>query len=212
VGVIERALDDAAFSGDAWALSANADAISVLAIDGLGHGPLAQNAAVAGVEAMRTTTSTSVADNLNRVHESLRGTVGAAAAVARLDRREKTVEFSGVGNIDATLLLGDRRARLISYPGVAGHGSIQTRVVRHVFTNGTHLVMHTDGVRSLWNPSNYPGLFFRHPALIAAVLFRDCGRTSDDAMILVVSLSPAARDALVNGSLGVQIPAAVGDT
>jgi hypothetical protein len=58
--------------------------------------------------------------------------------------------------------------------------------------------MHTDGVRANWSPANYPGLFERHPALIAGVSFRDCWRQSDDALLFVIDVGLRAHAALAN--------------
>lgn len=200
-GVIERPLAGAPFSGDTWALSAAPEALTLMVIDGLGHGPLAQNAATAAVEALRDMAPVSPSEDLRTVHDALKGTVGAAGAVARIDPERKSVDFCGLGNIDAALVFDDRRSGLASYPGVAGQGSPTFRTYRHVVANKCRLVMHTDGIRANWSPAKYPGLFQRHPALIAAVLFRDCWRQSDDALIVVIDVSPKTQTVLAALSL-----------
>jgi len=45
--------------------------------------------------------------------------------------------------------------------------------------------MHSDGLSARWNLADYPGLFQRHPAVIAATLYRDNVRSRDDATIVV---------------------------
>jgi hypothetical protein len=197
VGVIEHGLGGSPISGDGWALSATPDALTLMVIDGLGHGPLAQNAATAAVEAVRDVDPMSPSHHLRGVHAALRGTVGAAGAVARIDATHKTVDFCGRGNIEGSLVIDNRRSGLVSYPGVVGQGSPTFRTYRHVVPGQARLVMHTDGVRANWSPANYPGLFQRHPALIAAVLFRDCWRQSDDALIVVIEVSPEMQATLV---------------
>lgn len=192
-GVMEHALRGAPSSGDAWAMCAGPDGLTVLLMDGLGHGPLAQNAAVAGVEALSGMAPVSPSEDLRQVHAALRGTVGAAGGMARLDPAHKAVDYCGIGNIDAALVIDNRRAGLVSYPGVVGHGTPTFRTYRHVLASKTRLVMHTDGVRASWSPTRYPGLFQKHPALIAAVLFRDCWRQSDDALIFVIDVSVEAQ-------------------
>jgi len=187
-GVMEQALRNSPFTGDAWAISAGSDEITVLVLDGLGHGPLAGNVAIAGIEALRGLTPSSPSDDLRAVHGALKGTVGAAAAVARVASRG-VVDFSGIGNIEATLVMGGRRAGLVSFPGIVGQGSPSFRLFRHVLLGRSHLIMHTDGLRARWKPTDYPDLFVRHPALIAGVLFRDCWRQSDDALVLVIEVS-----------------------
>jgi hypothetical protein len=195
-GVVEHALGDAFFSGDAWALSVSRDALTLLVIDGLGHGPLAQIAAVAGVEAMRSMVPVSPSEDLRAVHAAMHGTVGAAAGIARIGAGSKMVDFGGIGNIEATLVTDGGRSGLVSYPGVVGQRYPTFRTYRHVLDGKSHLVMHTDGLRSGWSPAHYPGLFSRHPALIAGVLFRDCWRQSDDALIFVTEVASDVHEAL----------------
>ena len=50
---------------------------------------------------------------------------------------------------------------------------------------GSALVMHSDGIGSRWTLERYPGLLTRDPAVIAAVLYRDFCRGTDDATVLV---------------------------
>jgi hypothetical protein len=169
-------------------MSATPEALTLMVVDGLGHGPLAQNAAFAGVEALRAMRPSSPPVDLRLVHDALKGTVGAAGAVARIDPAHKFVDFCGLGNIEGALLIGDRRAGLVSQPGVVGQRTPNFRSYRHVLSGRTRLIMHTDGVRANGSPANYPGLFQRHPALIAGVLFRDCWRQSDDALLLVIDV------------------------
>jgi hypothetical protein len=50
---------------------------------------------------------------------------------------------------------------------------------------GTHVVMHSDGMSARWSLGTYPGLSRRHPALIAAMLYRDHVRPKDDVTVVV---------------------------
>jgi hypothetical protein len=45
--------------------------------------------------------------------------------------------------------------------------------------------MHSDGLTSHWSLDAYPGLRLRHPALVAAVLYRDYQRGRDDVTVVV---------------------------
>jgi hypothetical protein len=50
---------------------------------------------------------------------------------------------------------------------------------------GDRVVMHSDGVSARWSLSAYPGLFVRHAAVIAGILYRDHARSRDDATVVV---------------------------
>ena len=47
------------------------------------------------------------------------------------------------------------------------------------------VILHSDGLQSSWTLERYPNIAARHPALIAAVLYRDLTRGRDDASVLV---------------------------
>ena len=55
--------------------------------------------------------------------------------------------------------------------------------------------MHSDGISTHWDLADYPGLAARHPALIAAVLFRDLSRGRDDATVVALQAAPNAMPA-----------------
>lgn len=74
------------------------------------------------IKALRATAPISPAEDLRLLHDALKGTVGAAAAVTRV-AGHGVVDFSGIGNIEATLVTQARRAGLMSYPGAIGERS-----------------------------------------------------------------------------------------
>jgi hypothetical protein len=75
---------------------------------------------------------------------------------------------------------------MVSQNGTAGQDSVQVKEFTYPWTTGTLLLMHTDGLQSRWDLGRYPGLISRHPALIAAVLYRDFERGRDDCTVVGV--------------------------
>ena len=59
------------------------------------------------------------------------------------------------------------------------------RQYQYPWPAGALLVMHSDGLASHWSLDSYPGLRLRHPALVAAVLYRDHQRGRDDVTVVV---------------------------
>jgi hypothetical protein len=109
-------------------------------------------------------------------------------ACAQVDR-SGTVRYGGVGNI-AGVLVGTGRSR--GLPSDNGTVGVQMRSTLHStayeWPEPGLLVMHSDGLTGRWNLDNYPGLMPRHPAVIAAVLFKDFLRGRDDATVVVVAM------------------------
>jgi anti-sigma regulatory factor (Ser/Thr protein kinase) len=169
--------------GDAWAV-AERDGRTVLAlVDGLGHGTLAHDAAVAAVEAVRRHASVGPAEIVRLVHDALRSTRGAALAV--LDVVDGgAVRFAGIGNVSATIVADGGVRRMVSLAGTVGHEIRKVHEFSYDWPEGAVLVMHSDGLTQHWELGGYPGLASRAPALVAGVLLRDFNRGRDDVTVL----------------------------
>jgi len=74
---------------------------------------------------------------------------------------------------------------MMSLNGTLGMAAVRSRQLDYEYPPGGVVVLHSDGVSARWQLSEYPGLQLRHSAVIAGVLFRDCGRQRDDATVLV---------------------------
>lgn len=177
--------------GDAFAEDPRADGTSLIVVDGLGHGPSAAEASRAAVAAFREAVGRRPAQRLERVHQALRSTRGAAVAVADLELEARVVRFAGLGNIAGEILHEEGAVEhLVSQPGTAGHLARGIREYTYRWPSGALLVLHSDGVSTHHDLTRYPGLGQRHPALIAGVLLRDAGRGRDDATVVVARVRP----------------------
>jgi anti-sigma regulatory factor (Ser/Thr protein kinase) len=185
VGFAGRPVAGEEMSGDAWAMR-EAGAVSLFIVaDGLGHGLHASEASAEAVAAFKSSTDTDPALILGRVHRALRGTRGAAVAVARVDRNEHHVRYAGIGNISGIVVSPAKTQFMISHNGTAGHEATRFQEFVYPFPETSLLIMHSDGLTTSWNLESYPGLKFRHPAVIAGTLYRDATRSRDDVCVIV---------------------------
>ncbi len=173
--------------GDAIAVVRHEACTRLLAVDGLGHGIQAQEAAQASVAAFRANRSAGLTDVVNAMHLASRSTRGAVAAVAEIDPGAGRVFFAGIGNISAAIVGLDRDYNLVSHSGTLGHELRKVQEFSYPWGPGALLVMHSDGLSRRWTFDQQPGLTSRDPDLIAAVLYRDFARERDDAAVLVAS-------------------------
>jgi Stage II sporulation protein E (SpoIIE) len=169
--------------GDAWTQVREGDLVTILLADGLGHGPDAALAAHAAVREVRTGLTAEAL--VQRMHAALQPTRGAAAAVARLNLRTGALDFAGIGNIAATIVDGASTRSLASMPGTLGHRVARFRSFPQEVPPGALLVLHSDGCRSGWDLSRYPGAQRRDPLVVAALLIRDFERGRDDVSVVV---------------------------
>ncbi|MEU6313299.1 ATP-binding SpoIIE family protein phosphatase [Streptomyces sp. NPDC047014] len=158
--------------------------VLVMSCDGLGHGPMAAAASQAAVHAFRTGTGHTPAQVMEEVHRALRGTRGAAVAVARLEPGGRLL-FCGIGNITASVVTADKRSSLVSHPGIVGHQMRQLRTYEHRLPEGGVLAMHSDGLSDRWKPGDLASFLHHPPALIAAGLLRQAGTRRDDASVVI---------------------------
>ncbi|MFD5521659.1 ATP-binding protein [Streptomyces sp. NPDC127066] len=158
--------------------------VLIMSCDGLGHGPMAAVAAQAARHAFKTGTARTPEEAMEQVHRALRGTRGAAVAIARLEPDGRLL-FCGVGNITAALVTGTSRSTLLSHPGIAGHQMHQLRTYEHHLPRHGILVMHSDGLSERWTQSDLAGLLHHPPSLIAAALMRQAGTRRDDASAVI---------------------------
>jgi anti-sigma regulatory factor (Ser/Thr protein kinase) len=176
--------------GDAWAASVRADGITIVVVDGLGHGTLASEAAAEAVRAFRAVGTRPVPEIVDAVHGALRSTRGAAVAVAEIDGRRGVVTFCGIGNVSGTIVADGPARNAVSHGGIAGHGTVRIQPFTYPWPPGGLLILTTDGIASHWNLDAYPGLRRRDPALVAGVLYRDFVRGRDDATVVVARERP----------------------
>ena len=173
-------------SGDAWGAVYHNDSVVILLADGLGHGMEANIASSEAVRILRLYPDLPPAALLERIHLALRGTRGAAVAVARIDLNQATLKYAGVGNIAGRIYSGSSpRHGLASVNGTAGHQVYKLQEFSYPWPADGLLQLHSDGLVSSTGLETYPGLSQRDPALIAGVLYRDFGRGRDDSTVVV---------------------------
>jgi hypothetical protein len=157
-----------------------------MGVDGLGHGLGAAQAANMACDVFLTEKTRPPGMVLERVHQALRTTRGAAAILIEIDWTQQQLLAAGIGNMVAAIIEGNSMKRIPSYNGIVGHATPRIRELSYRIGEAAAVVFHSDGLTSAWQPERYPGLM-QHPcAIIAAVLYRDCKRGRDDSLIVVL--------------------------
>ena len=182
-------------SGDGWSVQVWRDQVTVLVADGLGHGIMAHEAARAAIAVLAARPRDEPQAIIEAAHGSLASTRGAAVAVAKLVASGERGSFAGVGNIAARIEGAPGGRHLVSYNGTVGHALRKLQEFAFSWPKGALLILHSDGLISHWDLASYPGLLGRHPALIAAVLYRDYDRGRDDVSVVVIRNQGSAAEA-----------------
>src|ERR1700722_12650580 len=85
--------------GDGWCSHQTPERTLILVADGLGHGIGAAEAAQEAIATFKQRVNLAPAEILSYVHDSLRKTRGAVAAIAEIRPKENSLVYAGVGNI-----------------------------------------------------------------------------------------------------------------
>ena len=171
--------------GDNWAVFSGEGLNLCTVFDGLGHGHLASEASAEAMKVFAESTAFELKEIILRSHDALKKTRGAAGAVLRVDRNLSQVKFAGIGNISAGLYGPITAKRMASHNGTLGLAVSRVHEFDYQWDADAILVMHSDGLGSHWKLESYPGIFGKNPSILAALLFRDHKRGTDDVTILV---------------------------
>ena len=184
VGVAERSLEGP-WSGDKAVVLEGEELTLLAAIDGLGHGNAAAEAARVAAAELEKGREVPLPTLLDNCHRALERTRGVVMTVARIMAGGE-VEWVGVGNVEARVLRatgGGPTEAPVLFGGVLGHSMRPVRTSMVTLTRGDLIVMATDGVRADFTAD----LTTTGPAqAIADGVMERHGKGNDDALVLVV--------------------------
>lgn len=193
--VASRTLPGERRSGDAALVQATADGALIAVVDGLGHGDEAAVAAGAAITGLREHAGEPVAALLQRCHEALQQTRGAAVTLVALDALRGCLDWCGVGNVEAIVTsaangpLRDKRY-LTNCGGVVGYRLPAVRAQSAPIHPGDLLILATDGIDSRFVSDDIAD---GEPGRLARAILERHGKASDDALVLVLRwFGPAA--------------------
>jgi hypothetical protein len=186
VGAVMVAKSGETHSGDGWCMLPYQNKWAIITLDGLGHGRYAHEAASEAIQSFTENLSDDPVMVLKHIHEDIRRTRGAVGAVSIMHPKENTLTFCGIGNIAGKIVSTDGAKNLLSYNGTLGH-NIPNTINNHIhpWSEGSLLVLHSDGLKSKWDLSKYPQIKRHDASVIAAVLYKDHTRRTDDALVIV---------------------------
>lgn len=191
LGVINIPIKGETVCGDAWSMRPEAGGANWLMVaDGLGHGFHAAQASQEAVRVFQEAPLHTPSALLQSMHQVLRSTRGAAVSIAVVDAAAGKVRYAGVGNISGVIVAADGASKhMVAHNGTLGAQASRMQEFTYDWPSDGLVILTSDGIRQ-WNLSAYPGLTFRHPALVAAVIYRDFLRGRDDATVLVARRKP----------------------
>ncbi|MGC4061616.1 MAG: ATP-binding protein/SpoIIE family protein phosphatase [Aquabacterium sp.] len=186
VGAIALAAPGEFVCGDAWAVVQQGPLASAIVADGLGHGPLAREASAAAIALFQAHALGSPGHVVERMHEPLRATRGAAILMLKLDAAAHKLTFSGAGNVVGRLISGVDDRSLATQHGTVGVQIRRLQDIQYDWPAHALVVLHSDGLTTRWHLDKVKGILQHHPSVIAGWLMRDNCRGRDDATVVVL--------------------------
>lgn len=187
-GAAGRAIPGQAVSGDLCLVKAFDHGVLAAIVDGLGHGDEAAAAAQAAVSLLEEHTTEPVDTLIRCCHERMMKTRGAVMTLASFNAIDDTVTCLGVGNVEASLVRADARAKppsesILLGPGVVGYQLPALRASVFKVSFGDLLILASDGIRGGFDQNlSLAG----KPQQIADSIMSRHYIGSDDAQTLVV--------------------------
>jgi phosphoserine phosphatase RsbX len=177
-------------SGDRHAVCCGRDGILIAAMDGIGHGQQAANAAEAALAILKAHPDEPVISLMEQCHESLRTTRGVVLSLAAIDPKHGMMTWIGVGNVQGVLMrAGARKGSvqevLLLRGGVVGSQLPALQAAVLPIAKGDTLVFVTDGIRGEFVECLSA---LESPQRAADKILNQYGRGNDDALVLVVRL------------------------
>jgi len=185
VGVATRSRHFALENGDAFVVKEWQGQLLVGLIDGLGHGGLAQKAALAAQQYVQTHYDQPVDKIFFGASRACRATRGVVMALARFPSQTR-ISFASVGNVEARVRSEQKRISLVGQRGILGTHVSHVGTQNYTWDRRWLLVLHTDGLRSHWHWEDFPGLEQEPSQIIASKLMRELASGNDDATVLAV--------------------------
>lgn len=173
--------------GDLFIVKNHRDKILLAAIDGLGHGSEALEVSKRAWAVLNTFTGQSLISILETCHKELKRSRGAVISLAMIDIWERTMTWTGVGNVEGVLYRADEQEYLgkesiILRGGVVGYKLPFLKASMVSISEGDTLIFTSDGIKKNYFESVD---VYKSPSEIVKSIAANHIDPSDDSLILV---------------------------
>ena len=183
--IAERALESV--NGDTGFIHVAEEQLFVGIVDGAGHGPEAHKIAQTSRDFLENNKHVELPSLMKELHGRLRGTRGGVAIIGKLDHEARQFHYVGIGNV-VLRKFGNSPERAVMQDGVIGYQIRTPKEKLMTLSGGDILVLHTDGIASNFDVSDYPDIRKDDAKTIANNLIKTFGKKDDDATCIVIRL------------------------
>ncbi|TFF35332.1 ATP-binding protein [Mucilaginibacter psychrotolerans] len=173
-------------SGDGFVFKKTEKYFKIMLADGLGHGPEANKAINEAAAAFRVFPDYSPTETLRFIHTQIKKTRGAVINIMGYNIETKTWSSAGVGNIAARMFGPVSFRNHMSYNGIVGHNMPNTMNDQQYPADTYNQVMLcSDGIKTRIDFAKYPQINKFDLTVLAAAIYKDHARRSDDMSVVI---------------------------
>ncbi len=176
--------------GDGFYQKVSKEKVKLMLGDGLGHGPEAALAVQTAMEAFKICPDDDPCEIIKFINASVRKTRGLVATVAIYDAKTKEWLLCGIGNIATRMQSATGTKSHIAYNGIIGMNLPRTlNNMRIVSERNQYLIFCSDGIKTKWEISRWPGILRYDPSILAAAIYKDHARHTDDMSVAICKVN-----------------------
>jgi serine phosphatase RsbU (regulator of sigma subunit) len=154
-------------------------------VDVLGHGSEARALAIIIETFLAENCREDLIEIIVGLHEHIKGSRGAAAALCLLDRDSGELKYTGIGNITVRTI-GRVTRRLLSRDGVIGY-MIRSPIEKSIkMADNDILLAYSDGIKENFEFEDNPGIVKLTAKRIATLVMTQFNKKIDDAICLAL--------------------------
>lgn len=186
-GAVTMPMEGHAESGDRYLVKEVPEGYLIAAVDGLGHGEEAAEAAKQAIATLEAFAHESIIALIKRCNGQVRNTRGVVMSLALINTHEETLTWLGVGNVEGVLLRADplakpHRENILLRGGMVGYQLPPLYASVLSLSKGDTLIFATDGIHTGFAE----GVKITEPAQhIAEGISKRHKKGTDDALVLV---------------------------
>ena len=189
-GVAKFVLPEEDECGDRHLISSHKNGVLIAAIDGIGHGREAANAAKTAISVLKERASDPITSLVERCHQRLRKMRGVVLSLASIHASDGVMTWLGVGNVQGVLMRarsaqGNVQEPLLLRAGVVGCQLPLLQPTVLPIARGDTVYFATDGVHRAFFETLTA---LENPQKAADRILRQFQSGKDDALVLVTRL------------------------
>jgi anti-sigma regulatory factor (Ser/Thr protein kinase) len=176
--------------GDGFFYTANNEYVKIFLGDGLGHGPEAAKAVTGAGTAFLACDENEPTEIIRFINNEVKKTRGLVGTIAVFDVGSRKWRICGVGNISTKIMSPANAKNFMSYNGIIGLNVPRTLSSQEIpYEKGQHIIMCSDGIKSKWDTIKYAAIHRYDASILAASLFKDYARLTDDMSVAVCKIN-----------------------